>query len=57
MTGTIEILQLLNNSLINIVSLIEMYAPIIFGFSLLFFCVWLLYQIGVLIHDLIIKTG
>jgi hypothetical protein len=54
MNGGIEILQLLNNVILNIVTLIEMYAPVIFAFSLLFFTAWLIYQIGVLIHDLII---
>lgn len=54
---TPELLQLLNNFIVMIVTFIELYFPIIFAFCMFFFCVWFFVQLGLLIKELIERIG
>lgn len=52
---TPEILQLINNVIVNLVTLIELFGLPILQFGLVFFVAWLIYQVGVLCREYILK--
>lgn len=54
---TPEILQLINTIIVQLVSLVETYGPVIMALSLLFFAVWFVFQIGRLCYGIIHRTS
>lgn len=50
---TPEMLQILNNVLVNIVAIIETFGPLAFQLLMIMFVVWLIFEIGRAIRDLI----
>jgi hypothetical protein len=50
--ASVEILQMVNNLIANIVQFIEFFGFYIFIISMFFFFLWIIYQVGVFIAEL-----
>jgi len=49
---TPAILQILNIFAANVIGIIENYYVIIFWISLVFFCLWCIYEVGVIFYEM-----
>ena len=50
--ASVEILQVINNLISTLVGFIEYFGYYIFIISVIFFFLWVIYQVGLFLHDI-----